>query len=96
MRNIIFIIFLFLHPCLLKSQEIYSIDLISDIRQVTKKPVGAYHVSGEFASLKILDKSKLINFDKATSEVWDTFKRAGAQYIISYAARHAKRIYFKG
>tara|TARA_Y100000589_G_C27197919_1_gene647877 strand:- start:9086 stop:10306 length:1221 start_codon:yes stop_codon:yes gene_type:complete len=31
MRNIIFIIFLFLRPCLLKSQEIYSIDLISDI-----------------------------------------------------------------
>lgn len=73
-----------------------SIDLISEIRQITKKPVGAYHVSGEFASLKILDKSKLINFDKATSEVWDTFKRAGAQYIISYAARHAKRIYFNG
>ena len=31
MRNIIFTIFLFLPPCLLKSQEIYSIDLISDI-----------------------------------------------------------------
>tara|TARA_B100000886_G_scaffold340068_1_gene307774 strand:- start:525 stop:1769 length:1245 start_codon:yes stop_codon:yes gene_type:complete len=31
MRNIIFTIFLFLNPCLLKSQEIYSIDLISDI-----------------------------------------------------------------
>ena len=42
------------------------------------------------------NESKLINFDKATSEVWDTFKRAGAQYIISYAARHAKRIYFNG
>ena len=71
-----------------------SIDLISDIHTKTKKPVGAYHVSGEYAGIEILSQKKLLNFDAAMSEVWDAFKRAGAQFIISYAARDANRIYF--
>ena len=69
-----------------------SIDLIAPIREATGKPVGAYQVSGEFAALTLLAERGLTNFDAALLESWHVFRRAGASYIITYAARHARRL----
>lgn len=69
-----------------------SLDLIEPIRARTGKPVGAYQVSGEFASLTLLAEKGLTKFDEALMETWVVFKRAGAQYLITYGARHAKRL----
>jgi porphobilinogen synthase len=69
-----------------------SIDLILPIAQATGKPVGAYQVSGEYAGLTLLAEKGLISFDEALLETWAVFKRAGAQYLITYGARHAKRL----
>jgi porphobilinogen synthase len=69
-----------------------SIDLILPIAEITGKPVGAYQVSGEYASLTLLAEKGLISFDDALLETWAVFKRAGAQYLITYGARHAKRL----
>jgi porphobilinogen synthase len=69
-----------------------AIDLILPIAEVTGKPVGAYQVSGEYASLTLLAEKGLISFDDALLETWTVFKRAGAQYLITYGARHAKRL----
>ena len=69
-----------------------SIDLILPIHEATGKPVGAYQVSGEYASLTLLAEKGLISFDDALLETWAVFKRAGAQYLITYGARHAKRL----
>jgi porphobilinogen synthase len=69
-----------------------SLDLIAPIREATGKAVGAYQTSGEYAGLAILDKEGLINFEKALIESWHVFKRAGAQYIITYGARYAKKL----
>lgn len=69
-----------------------AIDLIRPIHRLTRKPIGAYQVSGEYASLVLLAKEKLINFDQALIETWQVFRRAGAQYIITYGAREAKRM----
>lgn len=66
-----------------------SLDLIGPIREMTSMPVGAYQVSGEYASLCALGRDGLANFDAALLETWHVFRRAGASYIITYGARRA-------
>ncbi len=69
-----------------------SLDLIAPIAEKTGLKVGAYQVSGEFASLTALQEKGLLQFDKALLETWHVLKRAGAQYIITYGARYAKNL----
>ena len=69
-----------------------SIDLIRPIQEATGRLVGAYQVSGEYAGLVALAQQKLTDFDAALAETWHVFRRAGAAYIISYGARHARRL----
>jgi porphobilinogen synthase len=69
-----------------------SIDLIRPIKEQTGRQVGAYQVSGEYAGLALLAEQELIKFDEALLETWHVFKRAGAQYIITYGARYAQRL----
>lgn len=69
-----------------------SIDLIETIRHQTGKQVGAYQVSGEYAGLSLLAENGLIDFDRGLVETWQVFKRAGAQFIITYGARYAKKL----
>jgi len=67
-----------------------ALDLIAPIREATGRPVGAYQVSGEYAGLSLLAEHRLTSFEAALNETWHVFKRAGAQYIITYGARYAK------
>ena len=69
-----------------------SIDLIRPIHKRTGRQVGAYQVSGEYAGLALLSEQGLIKFEEALVETWHVFKRAGAQYIITYGARYAKSL----
>jgi porphobilinogen synthase len=69
-----------------------SLDLITPINQRTGRQVGAYQVSGEYAGLALLAEQGLIKFDDALLETWHVFKRAGAQYIVTYGARYAQRL----
>lgn len=69
-----------------------SADLIREIHEKTGKPVGAYQVSGEYASLVLLAEKGLVSFDDALLETWNVLKRAGSQFIITYGAREAKRL----
>jgi porphobilinogen synthase len=69
-----------------------SLDLIRPINEQTHRQVGAYQVSGEYAGLALLAEQGLIKFDEALLETWHVFKRAGAQYIITYGARYARRL----
>jgi len=69
-----------------------SLDLIRPIKEQTGHLVGAYQVSGEYAGLALLAEQELIKFDEALLETWHVFKRAGAQYVITYGARYAKRL----
>jgi porphobilinogen synthase len=69
-----------------------SIDLIAPIREATGKLVGAYQVSGEYAGLCALGRDGLADFNAALLETWLVFRRAGAAYIITYGARHARAI----
>ncbi len=69
-----------------------SLDLIAPIQEQTGRCVGAYQVSGEYAALALLDENGLINFEQALLETWHVFKRAQAQFIITYGARHARQL----
>ena len=69
-----------------------SLDLIGPIREATGMLAGAYQVSGEFASLVLLAERGLTSFDAALMETWHVFRRAGASFLITYAARHARRL----
>jgi len=69
-----------------------SIDLIAPIREATGRPTGAYQVSGEYAGLTLLAAGGLTDFDAALLETWHVFRRAGASYVITYGARHARRL----
>jgi porphobilinogen synthase len=69
-----------------------SLDLIRPINEATNLQVGAYQVSGEYGGLSVLAEQGLIKFEDALLETWHVFKRAGAQYIITYGARYAKQL----
>ena len=69
-----------------------SLDLIRPISEATGMQVGAYQVSGEYGGLSVLADQGLIKFEEALVETWHVFKRAGAQYIITYGARYGKQL----
>lgn len=69
-----------------------SLDLIRPIHEQTGLQVGAYQVSGEYGGLSVLAEQELIKFEAALLETWHVFKRAGAQYIITYGARYAQSL----
>ncbi len=69
-----------------------SLDLIRPVYDATQLQVGAYQVSGEYGGISVLAEQGLIKFEEALLETWHVFKRAGAQYIITYGARYAKSL----
>ena len=74
---------------MVKPASLYT-DVIARLKQQTLKPVAAYHVSGEYAAIEALAERNLVNREAAHLEVWTALTRAGADIIISYAAKNAK------
>jgi porphobilinogen synthase len=77
---------------LMVKPAITSLDLIGPITEKTGLPVGAYQVSGEYASLVALAERGLTDFERALAETWHVLRRASAAFIITYGARRAKAI----
>jgi len=65
------------------------LDVVREIKDNTTKPLAVYNVSGEYAMLKMAGAQGLIDYDRVLMETMISFKRAGADIIISY---HAKEI----
>ena len=74
---------------MVKPAALYT-DVIAKLKQQTLKPIAAYHVSGEYAAVEALAEKNLVNREAAHLEVWTALTRAGADIIISYAAKNAK------
>jgi porphobilinogen synthase len=74
---------------MVKPAGLYT-DIIQTLKQQTKKPVAAYHVSGEYAAIEALAEKGLLNREAAHLETWAALQRSGADIIISYASRQAK------
>ena len=62
------------------------LDVLAKIKESTTLPVGAYHVSGEYAMLKAGGALGLFDYDKALFESMISIKRAGADFIITNGA----------
>ncbi|WP_424686936.1 MAG: porphobilinogen synthase [Halarcobacter ebronensis] len=64
-------------------------DVIRDIRNNSNLPICAYNVSGEYAMLKHAGAAGLIDYERIMLETLTSFKRAGANLIITYHAKEA-------
>ena len=67
------------------------LDIIKSIKEKFKIPVFAYQVSGEYSLISNAINKKIINED-AIFESLISFKRAGANAIVSYYADRLDKI----
>ncbi len=65
------------------------LDIIRDIRNASKLPLAVYNVSGEYAMLQCAKKAGIIDYERVMMETLLSFKRAGADIIITYHAKEA-------
>lgn len=68
------------------------LDVIAEARATFDVPLGAYHVSGEYAMLKAAAANGWIEHDPAVIEVLTSIKRAGADMILTYLAAEAAQL----
>jgi len=76
---------------LLVKPAMTNLDLLRDAREATDLPLFAYQVSGEYAMMKAAGDAGLIDFERALEESLVSIRRAGADVIVSYAARSRAR-----
>jgi len=62
------------------------LDIVSDLRAVSRLPLAAYHVSGEYTMLKLAAQAGVISEREAVLEAMTCIRRAGADAIITYYA----------
>lgn len=68
------------------------LDIIYQLKQKSTLPIAAYQVSGEYAMIKAGAEKGWINHDAVMMESLLSFKRAGADIILTYFALEAARI----
>ncbi len=67
------------------------LDVIAKVKERFGYPTAAYHVSGEYSMLKAAGRNGWIDERRAMLECLVAIRRAGADIIITYAAREAAR-----
>ncbi|QOP45039.1 porphobilinogen synthase [Sulfurimonas paralvinellae] len=68
------------------------LDIVREIKDATTLPMAVYNVSGEYAMLKFAGMNDLIDYDRVVMETMVSFKRAGADIIISYHAKEVAKL----
>lgn len=63
------------------------LDVICKVKERTLLPVGGYQVSGEYSMIMAGAQKGWIDGDRALNECLLSIKRAGADFILTYAAR---------
>jgi porphobilinogen synthase len=71
---------------------IHYLDVLSRVKREFNQPTAAYHVSGEYAMLKLAAARGWIDERRGMLETLTAIKRAGADIIITYYAREAARV----
>ena len=66
-------------------------DIIWRVKEITNLPVAAYNVSGEYSMIKAAALNGWIDEQRVTMETLTSFKRAGADLILTYHAKDAVR-----
>jgi porphobilinogen synthase len=67
------------------------LDIVRRVRDAFDVPVAAYSVSGEYSMVKAASKLGWMDGDRAMMEILVAIKRAGADLVITYAAREAAK-----
>lgn len=73
---------------MVKPASLY-LDVISAIRQQSKLPIAAYHVSGEYLMIQAAVASGWIDEETLTLETLLSIRRAGADMVLTYSALKA-------
>lgn len=68
------------------------LDILWRVKETFGMPTFAYNVSGEYAMLKYAAQAGALDYDTAMMEMLLSFKRAGADGILTYAAIEAATI----
>jgi len=72
------------------------LDIVWRVKQAFGVPTFAYNVSGEYAMLKVASEKGCLDYELVMMEALSAFKRAGADGILTYAARDAAMRLKKG
>jgi porphobilinogen synthase len=72
------------------------LDIVREIRNEFKLPVAVYNVSGEYSMIKAAAKMGWIDEERVTMETMLSFKRAGADLILTYHAMEVAKLLHKG
>ncbi len=67
-------------------------DIIKEIKENTLKPLCVYNVSGEYSMVKAASMNGWMNYETLMMEILTSFKRAGADMIISYHSKDAAKL----
>ena len=65
------------------------LDVIAEARREFDVPIAAYNVSGEYLMLKAAAEKGFLDYDRAVLETLTSFRRAGADLIVTYHAKEA-------
>jgi len=68
------------------------LDILHRVKQTFQMPTFAYNVSGEYAMLKAAHANGWLDYDTTMMETLLSFKRAGADGILTYSANDAAKI----
>jgi porphobilinogen synthase len=68
------------------------LDVLAELSRRIPRPWAVYQTSGEQAALELLAREGLGDADRLQAEAWTALARAGANMIITYAARRARAI----
>jgi porphobilinogen synthase len=66
-------------------------DIIWQVKQASNLPVAAYNVSGEYSMIKAAALNGWVDEERIVMETLTSFKRAGADLILTYHAKDAAR-----
>ncbi|MGF1603559.1 MAG: porphobilinogen synthase [Thermosynechococcaceae cyanobacterium] len=66
-------------------------DIIWQVKQASNVPVAAYNVSGEYSMVKAAALNGWIDEERVVMETLTSFKRSGADLILTYHAKDAAR-----
>ncbi|HVL97991.1 MAG TPA: porphobilinogen synthase [Egibacteraceae bacterium] len=71
---------------LLVKPAVPYLDLVWRVKEATRLPLAAYHVSGEYAMVHAAAERGWIDGDRIMEETLRSIRRAGADIVITYAA----------
>jgi porphobilinogen synthase len=69
------------------------LDVLAKVRAATELPVGVYNVSGEYSMLKAAAAAGMIDEKRAVLETLTAFRRAGADFILTYHANDVEKLF---